>query len=146
GGDRRYCANRDSRRIRSRGLARGDRRARSRAMIPHGVEIFVGVEPIDLRWTFDRFSAIVTERIGRPTRRGTLFVFFRRRREALKVVCVDGTGLCLFYKRLDKGTFRLPEIEGDAQSVAIEESMLDDLLDGIDVETKVVSRRTVRVH
>jgi hypothetical protein len=34
-------------------------------MIPHGVEIFVGVEPIDLRWGFDRLSGIVTERMAR---------------------------------------------------------------------------------
>jgi hypothetical protein len=52
----------------------------------------------------------------------------------------------LSYKRLDKGTFRLPEIEGDATSIAIEENALDDLLDGIDVETKAPSRRAARVH
>ena len=25
-------------------------------MIPHGVEIFVGLDPIDLRWSFDRLA------------------------------------------------------------------------------------------
>ncbi|MGH7329550.1 MAG: hypothetical protein ACREJX_14485 [Polyangiaceae bacterium] len=47
---------------------------------------------------------------------------------------------------MDKGTFRLPEVEGDATSVAIEESALDDLLDGIDVEAKAPARRASRVH
>ena len=31
-------------------------------MIPHGVEVFVGLEPIDLRWGFDRLAGLVTER------------------------------------------------------------------------------------
>jgi transposase len=115
-------------------------------MIPRGVEIFVGVEPIDLRWSFDRLAGIASERIGRESRSGALFVFFGKRREAIKVLFFDGSGLCLFYKRLDNGTFRVPEIEGDASSVSIDERTLDDLLDGIDVEAKPVMRRPPRVH
>ena len=37
-------------------------------MIPRGVEIFVGLEPIDLRWGFDRLAGVVAERIGREAR------------------------------------------------------------------------------
>ena len=116
-------------------------------MIPHGVEIFVGLEPIDLRWGFDRLSGIVSERIGRVARSGALFVFFGKRRGAIKVLFFDGTGLCLFYKRLDRGTFRLPDASDMGQtSIAIEERALDDLLDGIDVEARVPKRRAPRVH
>jgi transposase len=105
-------------------------------MIPHGVEIFVGLDPIDLRWSFDRLAGIVTERIGREPRSGALFVFFGKRREALKVLFFDGSGMCQFYKRLDRGVFKLPQpIEG-ATTVAIDERVLDDLLDGIDVEPR----------
>jgi transposase len=64
------------------------------------VEIFVGVAPIDLRWSFDRLSGIATERIGREARSGALFVFFGKRRDAIKVLFFDGSGLCQFYKRL----------------------------------------------
>jgi transposase len=115
-------------------------------MIPRGVEIFVGVEPIDLRWSFDRLSGIATERIGREARSGALFVFFGKRRDAIKLLFFDGSGLCLFYKRLDKSTFRLPEIADDATSIMVDERALDDLLDGIDVETKPPPRRAARVH
>ena len=69
-----------------------------------------------------------------------------RRREAIKLVFFDGTGLCLFYKRLDKSTFRLPEVDAGASSVTIEESALDDLLDGIDVETRAAPRHVTRMH
>jgi len=68
-------------------------------MIPHGVEIFVGLDPIDLRWSFDRLTGVVTERIGREARGGALFVFFGKTRSALKVFFFDGTGLCIFYNQ-----------------------------------------------
>jgi len=105
-------------------------------MIPHGVEIFVGLEPIDLRWSFDRLAGIVADRIGREARGGALFVFFGRRRDAIKVLFFDGTGLCQFYKRLDRGTFRLPEPLDGSASVAIGERELDELLDGIAIEAR----------
>ncbi len=106
-------------------------------MIPHGVEVFVGLEPIDLRWSFDRLAGIVTERIGREARSGALFVFFGKRRDALKVLFFDGTGMCVFYKRLDRGTFRLPEpTDEGAMTVEVDERVLDDLLDGIDVQPR----------
>ena len=77
-------------------------------MIPSGVEIFVALSPIDLRWGFDRLSGLVDEQLGRTTRSGALFVFFGKRRSALKILFFDGSGLCLFYKRLDRRTFRVP--------------------------------------
>lgn len=104
-------------------------------MIPHGVEIYVGLDPIDLRWGFERLSGIVTERLGREARDGALFVFFGKRRAALKILFFDGSGLCIFYKRLDKGTFRIPtSLEEGARSVEVDERVLEDLLDGVDIE------------
>jgi transposase len=115
-------------------------------MIPHGVEIFVGLDPIDLRWSFDRLAGVVTERIGREARCGALFVFFGKRKDAIKVLFCDGSGMCVFYKRLDRGTFRLPEPTVGTTSVAIDERALDDLLDGIDVEAKAHRPAPVRTH
>jgi transposase len=63
------------------------------------------------------------------------------------VVFSDGTGLCIFYKRLDRGTFRLPEAPAPgASSVAIDERALEDLLDGIDVEAAARRPRKRLVH
>ncbi|MBZ4423353.1 IS66 family insertion sequence element accessory protein TnpB [Myxococcus sp. RHSTA-1-4] len=113
-------------------------------MIPHGVEIFLGLEPIDLRWGFERLAGLVEERLGRQTRSGALFVFFGKRRTALKVLFYDGTGLCLFYKRLDSGCFQVPQgLEEGASSLAVEEHVLEELLDGLRVEAP---RRGPRPH
>lgn len=119
-------------------------------MIPHGVEVFVGLDPIDLRWGFERLSGLVGDRLGREARSGALFVFFGKRRAALKVLFFDGTGLCLFYKRLDQGTFRVPTATREGETVVtIDERVLDDLLDGIDLEAPAPTprrRRRVVAH
>jgi len=104
-------------------------------MIPHGVEIFMSVAPIDLRWGFNRLAGVVAESIGRDARCGALFLFMGKRRDALKILFFDGTGLCLFYKRLDRGLFRsLPLESNGGTSVQVDESDLELLLDGIDLE------------
>lgn len=103
-------------------------------MIPVGAEIYVALEPVDMRLSFDRLAGFAKERVGYDARGGALFVFFGRRRDALKVLFFDGSGMCIFYKRLDRGTFKLPEpgAEG-AQHVEIDDVTLEALLDGIDV-------------
>lgn len=110
-------------------------------MIPHGVEIFVGLTPIDLRWGFERLAGLVEETIGRQARSGALFVFFGKRRSALKILFFDGSGLCLFYKRLDAGVFRVPEtLAPGSTTVSIDDAALDDLLDGIEVTPSMKKR------
>lgn len=117
-------------------------------MIPHGVEVFVALEPVDMRLGFDRLAGLAEERMHRSSRSGALFLFFGKRKSALKVLFFDGTGLCIFHKRLDRRVFRIPEALGDTAVVAIEERELDDLLEGIDVERVRKKRgpRRPRVH
>jgi transposase len=102
-------------------------------MIPSGVQIFVAIAPIDLRYSFDRLSGLAKEQVGYEPRSSALFVFFGRRRDALKVLFFDGSGLCIFYKRLDRGTFAMPRIAEGATHLEIDESALEALLDGIEV-------------
>ena len=111
-------------------------------MIPAGVQIYVALEPVDMRFSFDRLSGIATEQIGYDARSGALFVFFGRRRDALKILFFDGSGMCQFYKRLDRGTFKLPEAESTAdRHVEVDDMMLEALLDGIDVEQQKSEKR-----
>src|SRR5215212_12276982 len=100
-------------------------------MIPSGVQVFVALEPVDMRWSFDRLAGAALERIGYDARSGALFIYFGKRRDAVKVLFFDGSGMCLFYKRLDGGVFRLPEAAADARYVELDESLLDALLDGV---------------
>lgn len=114
-------------------------------MIPAGVEIYLAVEPIDLRAGFNRLSGIALERLGYDPRGGALFVFVGKRRTALKVLYYDGTGVCLFYKRLDKGRFRQHEPRHpDDTHLELSEVELDALLDGIDLEKP--KRKPIVIH
>lgn len=103
-------------------------------MIPSGVEIYVALEPIDMRLSFDRLGGLAKEQIGYDARSGALFLFFGRRRDALKILFFDGSGMAIFYKRLDRGTFQIPEPPSKtAKHVEIDDATLEALLDGIDV-------------
>lgn len=115
-------------------------------MIPRGVEVFLATRPVDLRWSFDRLAGVAQSVARRSARCGALFVFVGKRRDACKVLFFDGSGLCLFYKRLDTGVLRLPPFDPDATSVAIEEWVLDALLDGIETERAPKAPRRVRFH
>ena len=100
-------------------------------MIPSGVQVFVALTPIDMRYSFDRLTGLAREHVGYEVSSGALFIFFGRRRESVKVLFFDGTGTCIFYKRLSRGTFQVPKQEG-ASHVEIEESALVALLAGFD--------------
>jgi transposase len=120
-------------------------------MIPSGVQVFVALDPIDLRWSFDRLAGVALERIGYDARSGALFIYFGKRRDAVKVLFFDGSGMCQFYKRLDRGVFRLPQAcAPDARHVELDEGLLDALLDGVDLSEAPKSERRrqarVRVH
>ncbi len=116
-------------------------------MIPSGVAVYFAAEPIDLRCGIDRLSGFASERVGYDARGGALFVFVGKRRTALKILFFDGSGMCLFYKRLDRGTFRLPDdLEPDATHVEIDEATLDALLDGVAVESTVSRKPGPTVH
>jgi transposase len=111
-------------------------------MIPAGVEIYVALEPVDMRLSFDRLAGLAKEQTGYDARSGALFIFFGRRRDALKVLFFDGSGMAIFYKRLDRGTFAIPEApSSEARHVEIDDAALEALLDGIEIEARTSSSR-----
>jgi transposase len=103
-------------------------------MLPLDVEVYVATAPIDLRWSFDRLAEIARERLSRDPAAGALFVFFGKRSDRVKILFRDPTGLCLFYKRLDRGTFPRPVADREGEPVVvIDEAELTALLAGLDL-------------
>jgi transposase len=96
-------------------------------------EIFLCLEPTDLRCGFDRLSQRASEHARRNVRQGGLYVFLNRRRDRLKLLYWDADGLALWYKRLEAGTFQLPIASGESKSVALRPSELALILSGIDL-------------
>lgn len=115
-------------------------------MWPHELRIYVAVEPVDMRLSFDRLAGIVRERLGHePRTRPVLVVFHNRRRTHLKLLWHDKSGYCVLYKRLDRGTFRipLPPTPG-ATSVKVGRREVALILEGIDRELLRRARRRMK--
>ena len=69
------------------------------------VRAFAFARPADLRKGYDGLFGLVTNGMHRDVLSGDLFLFVNRRRDACKVLVWDGTGLCIFQKRLERGRF-----------------------------------------
>lgn len=74
--------------------------------------IFVAVHPVDLRLGFNGLCAWVKNKLAADPLSGHLFVFTNKRRNRLKLLYCDGSGLWVCMKRLEKGTFLWPKEEG----------------------------------
>ena len=70
-----------------------------------GTKVFLACRPVDLRNGFDGLAAKAKQMIGADPFSGHLFLFRGKRGDYLKALYWDGTGLCLFAKRLEKGRF-----------------------------------------
>ena len=83
------------------------------------VRIYVCLTPTDMRKSFDSLAAVVREGLGYDPLSGHLFVFRSRRGDRVKLLWWDRDGLTLYYRRLEKGTFRFPATN-DPQARSIE--------------------------
>lgn len=94
------------------------------------MRVFVASDPVDLRRSFDSLAACTQDLLEQDPLSGHLFVFRNRQGDRVKILYWDRTGYCLWYKRLEKGTFRLPSGAG---AVEISTAELVLLLEGIDL-------------
>ena len=102
-------------------------------MIPAQVRIFVCMEPIDMRYGFDRLAATAKNRIGEDPQNGSVLVVFANRGATrLKLLWFDRNGYCLLYKRLHRAVFEVPVARGGASALRIDGVALAKLLRGVD--------------
>lgn len=100
--------------------------------LPTAVKIYLAPGPTDMRKGFDGLSALVTA-AGLDVFSGHLFVFVSRRRDRIKILTWDRGGFVLWYKRLERGRFRLPAVDDGARTVRLDAGQLAMILDGVDV-------------
>lgn len=106
--------------------------------LPAGTKIWIVCGATDMRKGFDGLSALVQTALERQPFSGQLFVFRGRRGDRVKVLWWDGQGLCLYYKRLERGRFVWPQAHEGV--VHLTPAQLSMLLEGIDW------RRPERTH
>jgi transposase len=100
------------------------------------LKVFVATAPCDLRLSFNGLWAAAQQQLGEDPRSGALFVFGNRRRNRLKILFFDGTGVCVLAKRLEEGTFAWPQSAGEPSAkLRLAPQALQLLLDGVDLRT-----------
>lgn len=94
------------------------------------VQVFAFGAPADLRKGFDGLAALVTRELARDPLSGDLYLFVNRTRQRAKVLLWDGTGLCIYAKRLEQGRFAALWREGERPALRLTTSELTLFLEG----------------
>ena len=111
---------------------------------PPQLRVFAATAPCDMRKSFSGLVGLVEKELGQQVEAGGLFLFFSRRRNAVKVLFFTGDGLAIFYRRLERGTFELPQTvatNANAKGIELKMSELSLILDGIELASVKRRRR-----
>jgi transposase len=99
------------------------------------VRIFFCTTPTNMKCGFDRLMGRVQEVFDEDPTSGHLFLFMNRSRDRLKILFWDRDGFCIWYKRLERGTFQLLTTTDDAEGIELDYNQLVRLLGGLDLRT-----------
>jgi transposase len=95
------------------------------------VRVFAYSEPVDMRKSYNGLEGLVRNQLGHDLSRGDLYLFTGKDRRREKVLLFDGTGLCIYMKRLSRGQFAKLRVSGDELRMTMSELAL--FLEGSDL-------------
>jgi transposase len=111
-------------------------------VIAHGLPIYVALEPVDMRYGYERLGGMVRERMRSEPRSRALFVFVGKRGHTMKVLTWDGTGVIVIHKKLDAGKFELPRATRDGdQHVVVSDAIFEVIYKGVSTTPRKPRRR-----
>ncbi|GBQ94355.1 transposase [Acetobacter nitrogenifigens DSM 23921 = NBRC 105050] len=110
-----------------------------------GTRVHLALDHVDFRKGMDGLALVAQETLREDPFCGHLFVFRSRNAKRIKILYYDGTGLCLFIKRLEEGHFVWPRLrsvsDGTARkAVHLTQAQLAMLLEGLDWRNPVQTR------
>lgn len=99
------------------------------------LKVFLALDPCDMRKSFNGLQQLAADQLhGNPAARDALFVFTNKRRNRIKLLYFDGTGLWVAAKRLEKGRFSWPLASEQGQRrIKLHAEALQLLIDGVDL-------------
>jgi len=80
-------------------------------ILPAGCRIYLALESINMHASFDKLALLVEEAIHQSPLNGHQFVFRNRQRDKLKALLWDRNGFSIYYRRIEKGRFKIPKNE-----------------------------------
>ena len=102
--------------------------------LSHSIKVFLAVDPVDLRKSFNGLHGVVLDRLKEDPCSGALFVFTNRRHNRIKTLYWDGTGMWVAIKRLEQGCFTWPKAVREKDKLELAPEALALLLDGVDLK------------
>ena len=102
--------------------------------LPPGVQVFMAVEPVDCRKSFDGLSAAVEAVFERSVLDGHLFLFLNRKRDRIKILWWDRDGKAIWAKRLERGSYEMPRHQEGAKRLQLDATQLAMLLGGVKLD------------
>ena len=100
----------------------------------------VATKPVDFRKGAEGLAALVREEMAADPFSGAVYVFRAKRADRVKLIFWDGTGVCLFAKRLEDGAFCWPNVQGGV--IHLTAAQFSALLEGLDWRRVHASRET----
>ena len=94
------------------------------------VRVMVATRPVDFRKGAEGLAALVREAMRANPFDGSIYVFRAKRADRIKLVYWDGTGVCLFAKRMEDRAFRWPKLEDGV--IRLSAAEFSALLEGLD--------------
>jgi transposase len=94
------------------------------------VRVMMATKPVDFRKGAEGLAALVREQMQADPFSGAVYVFRAKRADRVKLVFWDGTGVCLYAKRLEDGAFRWPKVQDGVMHLTA--AQLSALLEGLD--------------
>jgi transposase len=104
------------------------------------VRVLVATKPVDFRKGAEGLAALVRETMKADPFSGAVYVFRAKRADRVKLIYWDGTGVCLFAKRLEDGGFRWPSVQDGVMRLSAAE--FSALLEGLDWKRVHAARET----
>ena len=98
-------------------------------LVPPGVRILLATQPVDFRKGMDGLAALVQQALRADPFAGEVFIFRAKRADRVKILVYDGTGLCLYSKKLEAGGFCWPSSADGV--VRLTSAQLSTLLEGL---------------
>jgi len=91
-------------------------------------------QPTDMRRSFDGLSGLVQNNLGRNACGGDVFIFINKSRDKIKLLQWQGISFTLYYKRLEEGTFELPDYDPEVGSISLSYAQIVMLVDGLTIK------------
>lgn len=101
---------------------------------PAAIRIYVAVQPVDMRKSFNGLWSAVSAQLHEDPKSGAVYCFINKDRTRLKLLYWDGTGVWVLAKRLEQGRFSWTAADDDRTKISLAPEALGMLVNGVDLK------------